>query len=513
MLGGSSARNTLVYHRGTRSSYQKWADLVGDEGYTFENLLPYFQKSLNFTPPNNDLRLSNATPDYDDSALGTGDGPLRLSFSNWAYAFGTWATKAFSEIGISIRKEGFQNGGLLGQAYSMSTQDGVTMLRSSSETAFLRRSLGDTEFYVYPLTLARKVLFERKSQTTGKMAATGVLVETSGAQYRISAKKEVIISAGVFGSPKLLQISGIGPSALLEGLDIPVVVDLPGVGQNMQDQVYVSISHSINAITASSLGDPLFLSQQTRLFNDEGAGLLASTGLDIIAWEKLPRGPSSCLDNETTQYLDTFPDDWPEVEYLAFSAYFGDVSLPVTADTHGGTQYASVGVALAASRSIGSVNITSADASVAPSIDPRYFAEKADMDVAVAGFKRARQFWASNSLRGFVASNEAYPGSSVGDDYESIQASIRQSFMTAYHGSCTCAMGKPSDPRAVVDTQARVFNVDGLRVVDASIFPLLPPGHPQATVCKYTILIKFIQATCAPCFISVTNPFRHRCFG
>jgi choline dehydrogenase len=143
-----------------------------------------------------------------------------------------------------------------------------------------------------------------------------------------------------------------------------------------------------------------------------------------------------------------------------------------------------MGIALHTPRSRGSVTITSPDTSIHPLIDPGFLSDPADVDVVVGGFKRARQFWAQSSLTPLKIGSEAYPGANVTNDDAAIAASIRKSFQTEYHGSCTCAMGKEGDNMAVVDTQGRVFGVDGLRVVDASIFPLLPPGHPVSLVCE-----------------------------
>ncbi|EMR67235.1 putative gmc oxidoreductase protein [Eutypa lata UCREL1] len=476
MLGGSSARNFLITHRATAGSFQKWADAVGDDSYNFENLLPYFERSLNFTPPNNELRAANATPEYDDSTLGTGDGPLALGFPNWAYAFPTWATKAFSKIGIPLRREGFMDGGLLGHAYAMFTLD-TKMIRSSSETGFLRRSLSNANFYIYPLTMAERVLFDNNN------TATSVEVNTAGARYTITARKEVILSAGAIGSPQLLQVSGVGPGDLLQSLGIPVVADLAGVGRNMQDHVIFGVTHGVNAITTSSLGDPAFTGEQIRLYNDEAAGLLTSPAADMLAWEKLPNSTRSSFSNRTLSVLATeYPTDWPEIEYLVSSSYFGSGDIPTQADPHDGTAYATVGVALCTPRSRGTVTITSADANVAPAIDPAYLTDRADVEVVIGGFRRAREFWASSALDDFRLGPEAYPGAQVSDNAAEIEASIRRNLNTVYHGSCTCAMGRQDDPDAVVDTHARVYGVNGLRVVDAAAFPLLPPGHPQSTV-------------------------------
>lgn len=182
-----------------------------------------------------------------------------------------------------------------------------------------------------------------------------------------------------------------------------------------------------------------------------------------------------------------YPTDWPEIEYLVSSSYFGSGDIPTQADPHDGTAYATVGVALCTPRSRGTVTITSADANVAPAIDPAYLTDRADVEVVIGGFRRAREFWASSALDDFRLGPEAYPGAQVSDNAAEIEASIRRNLNTVYHGSCTCAMGRQDDPDAVVDTHARVYGVNGLRVVDAAAFPLLPPGHPQSTVCKWIL--------------------------
>ncbi|KAI0107836.1 GMC oxidoreductase [Nemania sp. FL0031] len=480
MLGGSSARNFMVYHRGTNGSYQKWADMVDDDSYTFQNLLPFFEKSVHLSPPRNDLRLKNATPEYDPSVFGSG--PVGLSYPNWAYAFPTWATKAFSQMGLSLRREGFNSGGLIGQSYATFTIDGETMIRSSSETSFLRGSLNSSDYIVYPLTNAKKVLFNSQKR------ATGVQVDTAGRQYTLSARKEVIMAAGAIGSPQLLQVSGVGPSKLLQSYNIKVVSDLPGVGQNMQDHVIFGISQGVNLVTASNLGNPTFFQQQNQLYMDQAAGLLTQPGVEFLAWEKLPNATRKSFSKSTLTTLDSqYPADWPEVEYLAISAWYGNASV-LTFDPADGTAYSTLSVALVAPRSRGTVNIVSADASVAPAIDPRFLTDRADVEVVVGGFKRAREFYSQSSIKPVLVGPEAYPGSSVKTDAQ-IEAFIRRNFNTVYHGSCTCAMGRRGDPQAVVDTQGRVFGVQGLRVVDASVFPLLPPGHPQSTV--YALAEKF----------------------
>jgi choline dehydrogenase len=139
--GGCSARNFMVYQRGSKGSYQNWADAVGDQSYTWENFLPYFQKSVNFTPPDMNLRFANSNPEYDaEAAASNGTGPLSVTFSKYAQAFGTWAAHGFEQVGVPVFR-GFLSGKLNGQSYSKFAMDAETMHRESSQTSFLTKGL------------------------------------------------------------------------------------------------------------------------------------------------------------------------------------------------------------------------------------------------------------------------------------------------------------------------------------------------------------------------------------
>jgi choline dehydrogenase len=148
-----------------------------------------------------------------------------------------------------------------------------------------------------------------------------------------------------------------------------------------------------------------------------------------------------------------------------------------------GYDYATILTALVAPLSRGSVTISSADAAVLPVINPGWLTSTVDQEVAVAAYKRARAAFAAPVMQSVLIGPEYYPGSAVQTDAQ-ILAQIRKDAMTVWHASCTCAMGVSSNPAAVIDSHARVFGVKSLRVVDASSFPLLPPGHPQSTICE-----------------------------
>ncbi|CAG8117172.1 unnamed protein product [Penicillium olsonii] len=481
-LGGSSARNYMIYQRGTNASYQRWADLVDDQSYTFDRLLPYFERSVCFTPPNQELRFANSSPAYDPSVMGDCRGPLSLSYSNYAFSFASWATEGLRALGIpSI--DGFLSGSLLGQSYVVSTINATTMTRDSSETSFMRSALDRPNFTVYSLSMAKKIIFG--PENNGKKAS-GVMVDTQGAQYTLTATKEVIVSAGAFASPQLLMVSGVGPGADLEKLGIPVIADRPGVGQNMQDHLYFGPSYRVNGETTSSLGNATFAAESSRQFQEHASGMLTNPSNDVLGWEKFPEPlRNNMLSAETRHTLDQYPADWPEVEYLAIAGYLGYQNISGGSDPHDGSNYVTMGVALGMPQSRGSVTLASADNSVRPIIDPKYFSNRVDVEVAVAGYKRAREFFGTAAVRPFLQGEEAFPGPRVSSTDAELEQIIKETFLTIFHASCTCSMGRSDDPMAVVDSQARVYGVSGLRVVDASAFPLLPPGHPMGTVCKF----------------------------
>jgi choline dehydrogenase len=218
----------MAYQRGTKESYNLWASLVGDSAFTWSSFLPYLQKSLTFTPPDASKRAKNATASYDLTTLGPGkgSGPLSVTFSNYAMGMSSWVQKGLAEIGIAPTR-GFTSGTLNGSAYVMETIDAKTQTRESSETAFLRPAMARGNVIVFQQALAKTIVFDAQKR------ATGVVVDTAGKRYTLSAKREVILSAGAFQSPQLLMVSGVGPRATLERFGIPVVKELPGVGQNM----------------------------------------------------------------------------------------------------------------------------------------------------------------------------------------------------------------------------------------------------------------------------------------
>ncbi|KAK1827604.1 putative GMC oxidoreductase [Podospora conica] len=468
----------IHYARG-KCSMQIWADEVNDTSYTFANTLPYFQKSVQFTPPNMAKRFANSTAAYNAGTFpATSDNPLHVSFANYAQSFSTWLKAGFAAIGIGEAPD-FNSGSLMGAQYCTSTIRPADQTRSTSSSSFLNsallRSLWNLK--VYTGTRTEKIVFDAARK------ATGVRVKTGLVSYTLSASKEVIVSAGAFQSPQLLMVSGIGPRSQLEAHGISVLSDLPGVGQNMWDHPTFGPSYPVDLITLTKEArDPVYLADQLVQYTTNQSGTLTNPVADFLAWEKVPEPLRSAQYSPATRAkLDWFPADWPEVEYISGAGYVGDFSNFLLVQPSDGRQYATILNVLNAPLSRGNVTIASASTADLPVINPAWLTDPADQEQAVAAYKRARQAFAASGLAPIVAGPEAFPGPAVQTDAQILQA-IRNSMMTLWHAACTNKMGRADDPMAVLDSRARVRGVSGLRVVDASSFPILPPGHPQSTV-------------------------------
>ncbi|KAL9082970.1 MAG: hypothetical protein Q9159_006071 [Coniocarpon cinnabarinum] len=463
-LGGSSAVNGMAYHRASAGTYQRWADVAGDQTYALPNFLHYFQRSVDFSPPNTEARLENASVAYDptafDNSLG---GTLHVGYPNWVDPYLTWLGRGMAALGITESKVGFNTGILSGfSSYVTSTinnPDGA--LRASSQTAFLSPDRCQMNLQVYPQTLAKRITFDDNK------AANSVVISTDGFDYALSASKEVIVSAGVIQSPQLLMVSGVGPKDTLDQFDIPIVQELPGVGQNLWDQQAFAITNEVNLPTEGELLEPSNLPATEAEYHANGTGPLSSVD-GYIGFEKFNQDVLSNLSPDTQSALQAFPEDWPEIEYLNGATQFKN-----------GSNFAGISAALVAPLSRGYVSIRSNTMLDPPVIQPGWFADQRDREVAILAFRRLRQIW--GAISDVTVGPEAMPGANVTSD-DAIFEYIKSSSVSMWHSSATCAMGMQNDTNAVVDAKGSVFGVKNLRVVDISAFPFALPGHPQASV-------------------------------
>ncbi|KAL8883526.1 MAG: hypothetical protein Q9192_007120, partial [Flavoplaca navasiana] len=436
-LGGSSARNYFVYHRPTVGSMQKWADEVGDQSYTWDRILPFFKKSCNYTPFNRDLY--NATISQDPSAFDVQGGPLHTSFSNYADPFASWAQKGFTGVGMELQN-GLNSGNLNGTSFGTLTIDPRNGYRSSSESSFLQAALQNgTAPMIYKNSLATRILLNSNNTATGVRVTTAGPYGIPALNYTLSARKEVIVSAGTFQSPQLLMVSGIGPQDQLRKNSIQVKKDLPGVGQNMWDHVLFGVSRRVNVQTASaSANSPVLAARLAEQFRTNGSGPLAAFGAGLYGWEDLPQPYRSALSNNSIQELASFPIDWPDLEWLPITSFRGDVRKPTAMDPRDGYNYATINPGIVAPLSRGNISISSSEMSDPPIINPNWLTSTTDQEVAIQGFKRTREIWQVLEDAGLTVdgSNEYFPGKNITEDKDILDF-IQRTLMTIYHAAGT----------------------------------------------------------------------------
>ena len=457
---------TIIF-RPSKGALDLWSNIVGDNSYKWNNFVSFYQKTFAFSPPNyNKIDKKTKIP-YDSNAYSPTGGPLQLSFPNYRQPFDAPMEKGFAAAGFKSI-DGFNSGRLNGFGPGTYTINPKDQTRSTAAWGFLQQAVDtnnmNPNLKIYIKTMAKKINFDANKK------ATGVTVETNGAQYTLSANKEVILSGGVFHSPQVLMASGVGPAATLQGHGIPVVSDLQGVGQNMWDHVFMFTSHKTTLTTNSAvLSDPGLHAAAVDKYINQQDGPLTGVGGDIIGFEKLPNRTD--LSPATRSELAKYNDDFPEVEYLGLAFNSG----PANTTTENNYVYIAISLQTVSSR--GYVNISSADTNDPPSFNPNLLATKEDQELAVQAVKRARDIANGSGVK----VSEAGPGDAIQSDAD-ILAWIKNHAVVGDHASSTCAMGKKDDPMAVLDSKARVYGVSGLRVVDASSLPFLPPGHPYSTV-------------------------------
>ena len=490
-LGGSSALNFLIYHRPDKGSMKTWAEAVGDESYEFDALLPYFEKSITFTPPNNDVRPANATPVYyesDCAAAKQGDAPLQVSYANWAASWSSWAAKGFEALGFKLTGA-FNQGTLSGYHYSQLTTKPKDQVRSTSaDFIYHAKDKGTkSKLTVYLATRGKKILFDDNKKAIGVEVGMDLLPS-----YVIKAKKEVIVSAGAIHSPQLLMLSGIGPAAHLAQHDIAVIADRPGVGQNFSDHVLFGPSYQVTIDTLNKvIGNPTILASAIAEYALSQTGPLTTNVAEFLAWERVPQ--SANMSQATREALDSIAPSWPHIEYFSAAGYIGPFDIPFLDQPLDGKMYSSVLGALVAPFSRGNVSLASSSPLDAPKVNPNWMTHKADQELAIAIYRRLRDLYDTDAIKSVRANAAEYwPGLDQVQTDEEILAHVHNTLMAVYHASCTNRMGRRDDPTAVVDSHARVIGVSGVRVVDASAFALLPPGHPQSVV--YALAEKISEA-------------------
>jgi len=431
VLGGSSSINGLLYVRGQHEDYDRWRQR-GNAGWGYDDVLPYFRKAEN--------QQRGA-----DKYHGAG-GPLPVSDWRHADPLSEAFVVAAAQTGIPTNPD-FNGASQEGAGFfQTTTQRGR---RASTAYSYLRPAKNRSNLDVETSALAQRILFEGRR-------ARAVEYRQSGALRTARARKEILVSSGAYNSPQLLQLSGVGPAELLKQHGIDIVLDAPGVGNDLQDHLQVRL------VTRCS--QPVTLND---ILNHPVRRVMA--GARYAAFRK---GPLTIAAGTSGAFFKTNPRlATPDIQI-----HF----LPFSTDRMGEKLHSfsafSASVCQLRPESRGSLRIKSADPAVPPEIRINYLATETDRTAFIEGFKILRQILAAPALKPYAV-DEILPGSKVTSD-EDILAFCRQTGSTVYHPTSTCRMG--NDPLAVVDQRLRVRGIKGLRVIDASVMPDLMSGNTNA---------------------------------
>lgn len=435
-LGGSSTINAMVYARGHRWDYDTWAAL-GNPGWGYDDVLPYFKKS-------------EANAIHRDSPFHGVDGPLHVTNLRSPSPLNDVFLEACQSQGIPFNPDlnGAQHHGCY--HVQVTQKDGE---RHSAAAAFIHPNLDRPNLDVRTRAHTTRVHFDGRR-------ATAVEYERGGQTTIVRARREVVMSAGAFGTPQILMASGVGPGAHLQGLGITTVLDVPGVGQNLQDHISALLIYRAK------------VSDHTIGISPIGAARLLKA---MWTWRRHRTGTVTSCAAESGVYYRTSPD--VEVSDMEMELIVG------IGDDHGRKLHLGHGYSahllLARPKSVGEVRLASPDTRVAPLIDPRYFSHPYDMETLVKGTQIALDIMNSSAF-------DRYRGEMLipydRDDPIQIEETLRAHADTEYHVCGTAKMGPDDDPMAVVDARLRVKGMEALRIADASVMPRVTSNNINAAV-------------------------------
>jgi choline dehydrogenase len=441
-LGGSSAVNGAVYNRGQAADFDGW-EALGNPGWGYPDVLPYFRRSEGF--------VGSA-----DDAFHGREGPVRVQETQWRDELCEAFLDGAAQAGIPRNAD-----------YNGARQEGVGYTQSvihrgrrwSTAHAFLHPSRKAHKTEVRTGATVSRVLFEGKRATGLEYHAGG-----NGEAKVVRARREVLVCAGAIHSPKLLQLSGVGPSALLQEHGIPVVSALEGVGENLRDhycpRIVARARPGVDSINRRTRGLPLARELAAWALNKPS--ILSISPILLYAFcRSSERQPS------------------PDFVLSFISASYKQGRVGELDDQPGMT----CGAWQLRPQSQGQVRIRSRDWREVPRIQPNYLSHETDRKVVVQALRRARAVFATGPMQR-VMQAEMLPGPEVRSDDELLDYA-RQFGVTGYHVSGTCRMGPAGDRLAVVDPQLRVHGLEALRVIDASVMPTIP----SANTCAATMMV------------------------
>ncbi|KAJ7698127.1 alcohol oxidase [Mycena rosella] len=489
VVGGSSAINEIVWQRGAKAEYDLWSTTFGNgPRWSFSGLLPYFRKAENWTPPGSNLPLQ-VSPSL-ASAHGT-QGQISVSYTSFTSSVEKPLIQAAVQLGLKYNGNP-DLGDPTGVAPIGRNVDPVKGIRSYAGNSYYEPNAARKNLVLLTGAQATKIVFK----TTGKnISATGVQYVVGGTTYTVNATKEVIVSAGTFQTPHLLELSGVGNKTILAQYNIPSVLDLPGVGQNLMDHPFTGSDFSFppGTLTLDSLRfNATFRTEQQNLYTSQHKGALTYTpaiNSPVTLQSLVGTAETNAMMKNLTAFLSTFPQTpLQKVQYQAQLDMLkaGDAPFLVMGELPTGgflgpadfnTSYTTAVIMQVHPFSRGSVHIGSSDPLAAPIINPHYFEVPFEVDIYVKALQWTQRWFTSKTVGGAVHLPAA---SDVKTDAQ-WDTYVRTHTQSVNHPIGTSAM-VPLSMGGVVDSNLKVYGLQNVRVIDAGIFPLTIGTVIQQTV-------------------------------
>jgi choline dehydrogenase-like flavoprotein len=495
VLGGGSVINGMIYDRGSAADYDAW-EALGNKGWGWSGMEPYFVKGTTFQPPSDAVAESyNIT--WDPATYG--NGPLKVSITDAQYPDVKDYWKAWKATGVHVPVDG-NNGEAYGPSWFGNTMDKTTGRRAHARYAYIDPISERTNLKIITKTTAQKIIFEEGKKS---MKAVGVQI-TDDATKKTSivyATKEVVLAAGAIQTPKLLQLSGVGPRSVLEAAGVKVKVELDAVGSNFQDHPYATVIFNTTTNTFPNPGlmntNATFNASAWAQYEADKTGPYTVARGNALAFISLPdmatkgSSVSSVVNSLNSQKEGSYlPSVYKsnkkllkgfEAQKRVIAKIFARsdaavAEFPVPAD---GT-YGLVGVEKPLSR--GTVHINAANPTGPPDVIHNAFVNPVDRTILAIGLRYFRTVWARPELKKFSVS-ETVPGAEYTSDEDIYSALLAQASLspTLAHPSGSCPM-MPEHAGGCVDDKLMVYGTQHLSVIDASIIPIIPSCHLQATM-------------------------------
>ncbi|KAF2433304.1 alcohol oxidase [Tothia fuscella] len=498
-LGGSSAINLLFWTHSSRKDIDNWGRL-GNKDWSWDAILPYFERSEKYIAPSagtaRDLNTS-----YINSSLHGRSGAIGNGFPETHGEFDVAWPQTYANLDLGVDGDP-RDGVALGGYTNLINVDPIGSKRSYAATAYYLPAKERPNLRVITNAMVSKILFSKEHAPT----ATGVEYSINGTNYTLMAKREVILSAGSIGSPQILELSGIGAKNILEPLGIKSVIDNPGVGENLQDHIYIPIGYEAmdGIFTFDSFRDPAVAGAAFERYISNGTGPLATgaTSSALLSYAQIlssgeKRSIPKCMSRGLhglnpglrEQYALILEDLLDPNECVAqeldvpsgMSPLLANDTTKLFVTSSPGNYFSLLGV-LEHPFSRGSIHVSSPNVNIYPTIDPRYLSHEADVEIlskiALHLQTVATTAPLSQKLKG---GGTVYQPGYYHLNETNVEDFVRKYVQSEFHPIGTCAM-LPKAKGGVVDEKLSVYGVKGLRVVDASIFPILPRANLQTLV-------------------------------